>query len=191
MLFAGLGIVVNGVSAFYFFKERKSDINIRGAYQHLLADALVSLGVVLAGLLILWTSWNWVDTIVSLCIGFIILLSTWKLLTQSIRLALDGIPDGIDLEEVKSVIMKFPQIALVHHIHIWALSSQQNALTAHLVIKDSDLSHFEPIKQELKSALEHLHISHVTFEPELIESEDHCNVDIPLESNSDSQSTQI
>jgi cobalt-zinc-cadmium efflux system protein len=161
-----IGVVVNGISAYLFFKDKAKDINIKGAYLHLLSDAIVSFGVVAGGIIIYYTQWYWVDTMLSFIIGLVILKATWGLLSESIRLALDAVPKDIDLAKVKATILSFPEIASVHHIHIWPLSSSENALTAHLVLKDSDLSKFEATKQKLKHALAHLHIGHVTLETE-------------------------
>ena len=174
-LVALVGIFVNAASAFLFFREKEKDINIKGAYLHLLADALVSLGVVVSGVIISFTGLFWIDTAVSFIIAAVILISTWRLLTDSIRLALDGIPAGIDLEKVKQQILAFNEITSVHHIHIWALSSNQNALTAHVVISNKDLNAFEPVKNKLKHELSHLNIQHVTLEPELKDCHEPCS----------------
>lgn len=160
------GIFVNAISAYLFFKDKEKDINIKGAYLHLLSDALVAVGVVLAGIIIYYTHLFWIDTVISFVIAIIILISTWQLLTDSIRLALDGVPRGIDMEEVEKTILKFEEVKRVHHIHVWALSSNQNALTAHLIIDDTNLANFEKTKYNIKHALHHLHINHATLETE-------------------------
>jgi cobalt-zinc-cadmium efflux system protein len=169
-----IGVVVNAVSAFLFFREKESDVNIKGAYLHLLSDALVSMAVVAGGLLIWYTGFTWIDTVLSFVVGLIILRSTWGLLNDSIRLALDGIPRGIDLEKVREVILQHPEIVNVHHIHVWALSSRQNAMTAHLVLADNDLAHFARLKHRIKHDLAHLNVHHVTLEAETSDCEDGC-----------------
>jgi cobalt-zinc-cadmium efflux system protein len=161
-----VGIAINSVSAFLFFKDKKKDINIRGAYLHLMGDAVISFGVVIAGLVIVWTHIYWLDIAVSFIISILILISTWKLLTESIRLVLDGIPVGIEIDKIQRAILTFKEVTGVHHVHIWPLSSSENALTAHLVIRDSDITKFELVKNKIKNELEHLNIQHTTFEIE-------------------------
>lgn len=165
-LVAFIGVFINGFSAYLFFKDQKQDINIKGAYLHMVSDAVVSLGVVIGGILISYTGWYWLDTIISMIIGLVILKATWGLFTQSIHLALDGLPENIDVEKVRQLILKYAVIKGVHHIHIWPLSSSENALTAHLVLADTDLSQYESIKMALRHDLLHANIHHVTFELE-------------------------
>lgn len=167
-LVAGIGIVVNSVTALLFFKNREKDLNIRGAFLHLAADALVSLGVVGTGIVIGFTHWYWLDTVISLAIVGIILFSTWSLLRDSTILALDGVPRGIDLDRVKISIEHLPEVRSVHHIHVWAMSTTENALTAHIVVAaDFPLSSFEPLKLNIQQALLKLNIQHATLELEL------------------------
>ena len=168
------GIFVNGISAWLFFKDREKDINIKGAYLHLLSDALVAFGVVITGVIIYFTSWFWIDTVISFVIAIIILISTWQLLSDSIRLALDGVPRNIDLKKVEAAILKFNEVISIHHIHIWALSSNENALTAHLVIKENYFSKFAETKHQIKHTLEHLNIHHSTLEIETTICQDDC-----------------
>lgn len=162
---ARLGVLVNGISAWLFHKDQAHDLNVRGAYLHLLSDALVSLGVVLAGVLMYFTHWYWLDPLLSLGIGLLILLMTWSLLSQSLRLSLDAVPEGIDLQNVKQAILKSPHITSVSHVHLWAISTTQNALTAHLTVAEPfDLQQFEHEKHEINHRLEHLKVHHTTFE---------------------------
>ena len=165
---AFMGIFVNGISAFYFFKDKEKDINVKGAYLHLLSDTLVSFGVVLTGVVIYFTQWFWIDTVVSFVIAIMILTSTWQLLTDSIRLALDGVPRNVDIKRVQEAILEYDEVCSIHHIHIWALSSSENALTAHVVVQNSDITVFEKAKHSIKHTLEHLNIHHSTFEIESI-----------------------
>jgi len=165
-IIALMGVVINVISAWLFFRGKEKDINVKSAYLHLLSDALVAFGVVVAGVVIYFTHWFWLDTAISFVIGIIILVSTWNLLNESIRLNLDGVPKNIDLEKVKAIFIHFPQIENVHHIHIWPISSNENAMTAHLVLKDNDLVKFETTKHQLKHELEHQNINHTTFEVE-------------------------
>ena len=131
---AGIGIVVNGLTAWLLMKNQKHDLNVRGAFLHMAADTLVSIGVVVSGVVISLTGWNIVDPIVSLVIVVIILVSTWKLLSESLRLSMDGVPDYIDIEEVEHQMSHIENVAEIHHLHIWAISTTENAATVHLVI---------------------------------------------------------
>jgi cobalt-zinc-cadmium efflux system protein len=128
-----LGIVVNGATALLFMRGRHGDLNIRGAYLHMIADAGVSFGVVAAALLITWTGWLWIDPAVSLCIAAVILVSGWGLARDSVSLALDGVPKGVDIAEVESYLRGRKGVIEVHDLHIWAMSTNETALTAHLV----------------------------------------------------------
>jgi cobalt-zinc-cadmium efflux system protein len=130
---AALGVAVNLGSALPFLKQRKSDVNVRGAFTHLIADAAVSGGVVLAGVLMIVTHWTWLDAAVSLAVSLVILGSTWSLLRDSLNLALDAVPDGIDPDEVRKYLCGLKGVTEVHDLHIWGMSTTENALTAHLV----------------------------------------------------------
>jgi cobalt-zinc-cadmium efflux system protein len=134
MLVAGLGIVVNLSTALLFARGRKSDINIRGAYLHMAADAAVSAGVVIGGGLILLTSSEWVDPAVSLAIVAVILWSTWGLARESLTMVLQAVPEGIDADAVRNTLASLPGVARVHDLHIWPMSTTEAALTAHLVM---------------------------------------------------------
>jgi cobalt-zinc-cadmium efflux system protein len=133
MWVAGVGILVNGFTAFLFMSGRKDDLNIRGAFLHMASDAVVSLGVVLAGLVIAVTGWLWLDPIVSLIIAAIIVIGTWSLLKESLDMALDAVPAGIDPRKVEAYLSALPGVVAVHDLHIWAMSTTETALTAHLV----------------------------------------------------------
>ncbi len=160
------GILVNGITAWLFMKGKEDDLNVKGAYLHMAVDAVVSLGVVISGIVIYFTHWFWVDSLVSLIIVVVIVGGTWGLLKESLRLSLDGIPKKLDLEKVKAAMLKIKGVQDVHHIHIWALSTTENALTAHLVIDQSAVTTFTQIKEALRHELLHLDIQHSTFEPE-------------------------
>ena len=164
MITALIGVFINGVSAFLFYKGQKDDINIKGAFLHLLVDALVSFGVIVSGIIISFTGWNIIDPIISFVIAFVILFSTWSLLKESVKLILDGVPQQISNENIQQILENHPNIASVHHIHIWALSSSENALTAHLVLKEGvSLETFMEVKKELKHELFHQGIQHATL----------------------------
>ncbi len=164
---AGVGVFINALTAWFFIKEKDKDLNVKGAYLHMAADALVSVGVLVSGLLIAWTGIYIIDPIVGLLISVIIIISTWSLLKDSVRLSLDGVPEGITLTNVESIIRKIGGVVDVHHLHIWAISTTETALTAHIVI--ADLSQMEVLKSEIKKQLEAIGIAHITLEFETIE----------------------
>ena len=159
---AGVGILINGLTVVLLMKGQKNDINVRGAFLHMVADTLVSVGVVISGILITLTGWNIIDPIVSVVIAIIILISTWELLRSSLRLLVDGMPEGVDWEKVETILKSHPHVQEVHHIHIWAISTTDNALTAHIVI--DDLNEMEEIKKHIKHTLTEANISHSTLE---------------------------
>jgi cobalt-zinc-cadmium efflux system protein len=130
---AALGILVNGSTALLFMRGRHGDLNIRGAYLHMAADAGVSFGVVVAALVIMATGWLWVDPAISLCIAAVVLASGWGLARDSVNLALDGVPKGIELAKVKDYLLTLEGVTELHDLHIWAMSTNETALTAHLV----------------------------------------------------------
>jgi cobalt-zinc-cadmium efflux system protein len=164
---AGIGIVINGVSALFFFRDKEKDLNVKGAYLHLVMDALVSAAVVIAGMLISYTGLKWIDPLISLLIMTVIVYSTWGLLTESLKLSMDAVPASIQLEHIKAEILKTKGVKAVYHVHIWAMSTTKNAMTAHLILEEnlSD-QQVAAIKQQVKHTLEHLNIQHVTLETE-------------------------
>lgn len=166
-LVAGIGILINGFTAWLFLKDKDKDLNIRGAYLHMLADTLVSVGVAVSGLAILFTQWYWIDTLMSLVIVAVILISTWKLFKESVKLSLDGVPSELDSEQIEKIIIATEGIVAIHHLHIWALSTTENALTAHLVVSnDCTFEQVALIKKEIRHQLSHKNIQHVTLEVE-------------------------
>lgn len=170
---AGAGIIVNGITAFMFLRDRKKDLNIKAAYLHLLSDAAVSLALVIGGIIIQFTNWYWIDPVLSIVVAITILFSTWSLLKESLRLSLDGVPAEMNLQQVKEAASGIKGIEEIHHIHLWGMSTTENALTAHIVVDaSSSLANADNIKQEFKHALEHMNIQHVTLEVE--SSERNC-----------------
>jgi cobalt-zinc-cadmium efflux system protein len=131
---AAVGILVNGLTAYLFSSGRKGDLNIRGAYMHMLADAVVSLGVVIAGIIIVSTGWNWLDPVVSLVVSVVILKGTWDLLSDSAKLALNAVPQGINHAEVLIFLKNKKGVTEVHDLHIWGMSTTENAMTAHVTM---------------------------------------------------------
>jgi cobalt-zinc-cadmium efflux system protein len=134
MAVAAAGVVVNGVSALLFLKGSKTDVNVRGAFLHLLADAAVSAAVIVAGAVVWRTGWGWVDPATSLAVSAAVLFVTWGLLRDALHLSLDGVPGSIDLEKVRAYLLDLPGVDTVHDLHVWAMSTTEIALTAHLVM---------------------------------------------------------
>jgi cobalt-zinc-cadmium efflux system protein len=131
---AGIGVLVNGFSAWLFMAGRKDDLNVRGAYLHMAADAAISLGVVVSGLVVVYTGWTWLDPAVSLAIVVVIVLGTWGLLRESTQLVLAAVPAHIDAARVTHFLEQRPGVSEVHDLHIWAMSTTEAALTAHIVM---------------------------------------------------------
>jgi len=161
------GVFVNGISAIFFLRDKDKDLNIKGAYLHLAADALVSLGIVIGGIIIYFTNWYWIDAVLSLIIAIVILIGTWNLLMDSMKLSLDGVPNDVDIEKIKQTALKITGIKSIHHLHVWAISTTENAMTAHIVLSNNiSIETEQQIKHELKHELEHQHIHHITIETE-------------------------
>lgn len=164
---AGIGIVINAGTALLFLRDKERDINIKSAYLHMVSDALVSAGIVIGGIVIFYTDWFWIDSALSITIACIILFSTWQLLKESLRLSLDGVPENIHLEDIKAMALKTEGVHDIHHLHVWAISSTENAMTAHLVLKNETSPELEQkIKHHLKHEFAHSNIQHITLETE-------------------------
>ncbi len=133
MAVAAVGVAVNGITAWLFAAGGKEDLNLRGAYLHMAADAAVSLGVVVAGGLVMATGWGWLDPAVTLAVVAVIAAGTWGLLRDSLALALQAVPEGIESAEVRAWLAALPGVAEVHDLHIWGMSTTETALTVHLV----------------------------------------------------------
>ncbi|TGL66637.1 cation diffusion facilitator family transporter [Leptospira kmetyi] len=168
-----IGVIVNFSSSLLFFKSKDDDLNMKGAYLHLLADGLVSVGVIVSGLLIQWLGYVWIDPIVGILVAFVIIYGNIPLFKQSLRLSLDSTPDAIQSETVEKELKSIEGVLNIHHVHIWSLSTTENALTAHLVLKN-DLSSERQrvIKSKAREILKGLRIAHVTLETE--EERENC-----------------
>ena len=158
---AGVGVLINAFTAFLFMKDKEKDLNVKGAYLHMAADALVSVGVLVAGIVISRTGWYIIDPIIGLIVAVVILISTWNLLHDSLRLTLDGVPTSIDSQKVVKAIRALPGVDDVHHIHIWAISTTENALTAHIVLKQPE--GMQEVKHLIRHRLEDFGIGHATL----------------------------
>lgn len=167
---AAAGVAVNYLSARLLASGQKEDLNVRGAYLHMMLDALVSVGVVVSGTVIALTGWSIADPIVGLVVAGVIVVSSWRLLTDSLRLAVDGVPSGIDPEELRAGMEQVEGVRSVHHLHVWALSTTQNALTAHVEVVD--LGRSEQVRHALRALLRTQGIDHVTLELEIRRSEE-------------------
>lgn len=167
---AGVGVLINAFTAFLFMKDKEKDLNVKGAYLHMAADALVSVGVLVAGIVISRTGWYIIDPIIGLIVAVVILISTWNLLHDSLRLTLDGVPTSIDSQKVVKAIRALPGVDDIHHIHIWAISTTENALTAHIVLKQPES--MQEVKHLIRHRLEDFGIGHATLEFEV--PGEHC-----------------
>jgi cobalt-zinc-cadmium efflux system protein len=162
---AGLGTLINLGSALFFLRGSHGDLNVRGAFLHLMADAAVSLGVVLGGIGILLTGWSWLDPALGLVVGVLVMIQSWPLFRSALDLSLDAVPAHVDLEKVRGLLLESPGVLDLHHLHVWALSTTSTALSVHLVATsgtDADV-----LVHDLAHELEHrFHIDHATIQVE-------------------------
>ena len=166
-IIALIGTFINGISAFFFFRNKEKDLNIKSAFLHLAADAVISLGLVIGGILIYFTHLYWIDAVLSLIISVVILIGTWNLLANSMKLSLDGVPENVAVEDIKKAALQINGILNIHHLHIWAISTTENALTAHIVLANNiSIEEEQKIKHTLKHDLLHQNIHHITIETE-------------------------
>lgn len=170
---AGVGVFINAFTAWLFLKDKEKDLNVKGAYLHMAADTLVSVGVVISGIIIQHTDWYIIDPLIGIVIAIIIIYSTWDLLRDSVRLSLDGVPSGTKYEHISQLISSTPGVESFHHVHIWALSTTETALTAHIVVQD--IHDMEKLKCALKEKLKEAGILHATLEFEV--QGKHCDED--------------
>ncbi|SEQ74401.1 cobalt-zinc-cadmium efflux system protein [Amphritea atlantica] len=173
---AAIGVVINTVTALLFFSGQKDDLNIKGAFLHMAADAVVSLGVVIAGLFILFKGWVWIDPVISLVIVAVILVGTWGLLKDSMNYALDAVPDSVDIPALKQYLNGLESVERIHDLHVWPLSTTEIALTVHLVVDQCELNN-----QFLRDQQQYLHdyfgIEHSTIQIESSTAEQNCMLD--------------
>ena len=173
MIVAAVGIFINGLTAMLFFRDKDHDINLKGAYLHMAADALISLGVVISAVIISYTSWNWLDPLVSIVISLIIIYGTWDLLKNSVHLSMDAVPYGIDSLEVKKYLESISYVKEVHDLHIWPISTTENALSVHISVVDPTIKN-ENINEISKVLKERFKIDHPTLQFEKWDEDYHC-----------------
>ena len=178
IIVAGIGVVINGLTAWLFMAGQKHDLNIRAAYLHMAADAGISLGVVIAGVLILVSGWLWLDPLISILIVLVILAGTWQLLKDSINLSVDAVPQGTDFSGIKNYLGSLPEVTELHDLHVWALSTTETALTVHLVISRKVIDN-----EFLVEIQKHLHdeydIEHSTIQLENGSAQNDCLLNRP------------
>ena len=172
---AAIGVLVNAGTALMFMAGRKHDLNVRGAFVHMVADAAVTVGVIVAALVIGWTGWLWLDPVVSLLIAVVIVAGTWGLLRDSLALAMDAVPPGIDPARVRAYLSGLPGVDEVHDLHIWGLSTTETAVTAHLVRRDAS-GDTALIERVCREAREMFGIGHATIQLETPEAASHCGL---------------
>ena len=175
IIVAGIGVVINTLSALLFVSGQQHDLNIKGAFLHMAADAAVSLGVMLAGLAIMMTGWPWLDPVISLAISVVIFIGTWGLLRDSIDLAVDAVPKGIVPEEVETYLVNLPGVTTCHDLHIWGMSTTEAALTAHLMMPEGVNN--DVFLHQTAHVLRHqFGIAHTTIQIERGDAEQLCNL---------------
>lgn len=170
---AAVGVFINGITAYLFMADRKKDLNIRAAYLHMAADAAISLGVVIAGLLLLVTGWLWLDPVLSLGIAVIIFIGSWSLLRDSLDLSIDAVPKSVDLSAVRMYLESLPEVEEIHDLHVWALSTTETALTVHLISRKTETDNLwlYSIQRYLH---DHFEIAHATLQVENPTQENPC-----------------
>ncbi len=168
MAVAGIGVVVNGATALLFRSGRRQDLNVRGAFLHMAADAAVSAAVVVAGLVMVRTGWTWLDPAMGLIVGCVIVWGTWGLLRESLHLAMDAVPQAVDLPAVAAYLQGLPGVTAVHDLHIWGMSTTETALTAHLVKPDAEVDD-ELLQRVCGELKDRFGIEHTTIQLERAE----------------------
>ena len=165
---AGAGVIVNGVTAWLFLKDKEKDLNVKGAFLHMLADTLVSVGVVVAGIVIHYTGWYFIDPVIGIGIALMIGWSTWGLLAESFKLSIDSVPESIDMKDLEQDIQAVEGVRSIHHLHVWALSTTENAMTVHAVIESPEI--LDSVIARIRDVASNSGIAHSTIEAETEQS---------------------
>ena len=175
---AAIGVVINAATAMLFMSGQRHDLNIRAAYLHMVADAGISLGVVVAGIAILLTGWHWLDPLMSIAIVLVILIGTWRLLKESINLSMSAVPESVQISAIRDYLNAIPQVVELHDLHVWALSTTEVALTVHLVTREQAIDNrfLLETQQQLHDLFD---IEHVTIQLETESSENSCVLNRP------------
>jgi cobalt-zinc-cadmium efflux system protein len=176
MAVAGIGVLINGVTAVLFMRGSRHDLNVRGAFLHMAADTLVSVGVVIGGAITLVTSWTWVDPILGVAISVIVIAGTWSLFRQSLHLLFDGVPEDFDLASLNSRLLELQGVIAVHDLHVWALSTTEIAVTAHLVVDDCESNRPELLTEARNLLRAKFGVHHVTLQVESQGYAQACNL---------------
>lgn len=172
---ASVGVIINAITAGLFIKGSQSDLNIKGAFLHMAADALVSLAVVISGIIYIFWPLSWLDPVMSLIVATVVILSTWSLFKRSTHLLFEGVPDDINPKSVSDALIAHPQVQQIHDLHIWAMSTTENSLSVHIVINQSD-DNSSGILKEIKELIHHqFKISHVTIQLESVGFAEQCS----------------
>ncbi|WP_228879767.1 cation diffusion facilitator family transporter [Paraburkholderia saeva] len=179
---ATVGMLGNGFSAWLFMRGQEKDLNIRGAFLHMAADALISAAVAISGLVILFTNWTWLDPVMSMVVVAVIVYGTWGLARDSMSLALDAVPPGVDLQRIREYLGSQPGVTGVHDLHVWALSTTGNALSAHVVMPDGHPGD-EFLDGVVKTLRERFEMHHATLQVDLGTTDHHCVLDRPAASH--------
>jgi len=176
MVVAAIGVVVNAATAALFAAGRKDDLNIRGAYLHMAADALIAVGVVLAGALYLWRGWSWIDPVASLVIAAVIVAGTWSLFRQSLHLLFDGVPEHLDVAAIRQRLLGLPGVQALHDLHVWAMGTSEPALSVHLVV-DAAVPPGDALLRAVGTELhDRFEIMHVTVQVESASFAESCDM---------------
>ncbi|MCI0472272.1 MAG: cation diffusion facilitator family transporter [Ignavibacteria bacterium] len=174
IIVAFIGIVINGLTAFLFLKDKDKDLNIKSAFLHMLTDTLVSASVVISGVLIYYYGIYWLDPLLSIAIAIVVFVMTWKLLIQTIKLSIDAVPDNINTDDVYKYLMSIDNVKDVHDLHIWSLSTSEIALTAHIVLESADIENFKPLREINEELHRRFEIVHPTIQIENIDDFLNC-----------------
>ncbi|MEB3293901.1 MAG: cation diffusion facilitator family transporter [Synechococcales bacterium] len=162
---ASVGILINTGTALLFFTKQHQDLNLKGAFLHMLADAIVSLGVVVSGFLILWTGWQWLDSVTSLILAVVIAIGAWQLLQEALKLVLDGVPPQVNLSAIQAYLLDLKGVTSIHDLHIWAMSSTEPALTVHLIMP-AGVPHPDFLSRIAQDLHQQFNIEHSTIQIE-------------------------
>ncbi len=175
IIVAAIGVFINTVTALLFVRGQKEDLNIRGAFLHMAADAGVSLGVVISGVIIIYTGWLWVDPVISLLIVAVVFVGTWNLLHDSVNFAMDCVPESVDVGRIRQYLLDLDRVCSIHDLHVWPLSTTEVALTVHLVVSDESLDNdfVVGVQSELHDRFK---IEHSTIQVEIKEEKINCRL---------------